>query len=485
MLTRRKLATCVGLAAVLLMTADTGLIANPVFAAGNPQNVKIVTFNNPDGVAGDGDMFGYSVALSGDASTVLIGAFAASESGIGAVGKAYIFTSTNGTWSASPSATFIDPGLQPLDKFGNYVALSTDGSTALIGGGNMIAYVYEKVNGAWSGTPSAVLNDPDPSDGGPYGDCFGCALALSADGSMALIGASGASINGVSGVGRVYVFTRNNGIWVSTPAATLSDPGTVKGDDFGSTVALSADGSIALIGTNHLFSAGRAFIYTQNGGSWNTAPVATFNISGKDDYEGSSVALSASGNQALIGAGGVSNGTGIAYIYTAPKNIWPESPTATLNNPSPTTDNHFGGAVALSSDGDTAMIQATYSVNVYAQSGGQWPSLPSISLSNPNSPNDALGISSLAVSSNGDSVLVGASSPGNCVLPPPNPVPCNPPGPGQAFLFQTTNRWASPAPTPPPSNPGESSGSGAFGWLSGMALFMLLMLTKTLTRPNY
>lgn len=470
---------------VLLLLQVIGLPSGAA-AAGNPQSVKVVTFNNPDGVAGDGDMFGYSVALSGDASTVLIGAFAANESGINAVGKAYIFTSTSGIWSANPAATLIDPGLQPLDKFGNYVALSADGSTALIGGGNMIAYVYEKVNGAWSSTPSAVLNDPDPNDGGTYGDCFGCALALSADGSTALIGAFGASINGVSGVGKVYVFTRNNGAWGLTPVATLSDPGTVKGDGFGYSVALSADGDVATIGTNHMFAAGRAFIFSQNNGSWGVTPIATFGISepGAFNFDGSSVALSAEGNVALIGVGGLNNGTGIAYIYAAPNNIWPDLPTATLNNPNTTAGSHFGGAVTLSSDGSTAVIQATYSVNVYVQSGGQWPSLPSTSLSNPNGPNDALGISSLAVSSNGDSVLVGASSPGNCVLPPPNPVPCNPPGPGQAFLFQTSNRWANPTPAPPPSNPGGSSGGGAFGWLSVVALFTLLMLTKTLTRPN-
>jgi hypothetical protein len=458
-----------------------------VTATGNPQNVRIVTFNDPDGVAGDG--FGYAVALSGDGSTALIGAFAASESGIDAVGKAYIFTSTYGTWSANPTATFIDPGLQPLDKFGNYVALSADGSTALIGGGDMIAYVYEKVNGNWSGTPAAVLNDPDPSDGGAYGDCFGCALALSADGNTALIGAFDAGINGIPGVGKVYVFTRNNGIWSSTPATTFSDPGTVKGDDFGNAVALSADGSVALIGTAHLFGPGRAFVFDQTNGSWNTVPSAIFDISdnGEFNYEGSSVALSAAGNIALIGVRGINNGTGIANLYAVSNNDWSKLPTEIWNDPRLSPGDSFGTAVALSSNGSTAVIQATYNVYVYVESGGQWPSMPSASLSNPNSSSD--GFATMAVSSNGDTVLTGF--PGNavvCVIPPPSPpspVPCSPPArPGQAFLFQTTNRWANPAPTPPPSNPGGSSGSGVFGWLSGMALFMLLMLTKTLTRPN-
>ena len=86
---------------VLLLLQVIGLPSGAA-AAGNPQSVKVVTFNNPDGVAGDGDMFGYSVALSGDASTVLIGAFAANESGINAVGKAYIFTYTLSLHDALP-----------------------------------------------------------------------------------------------------------------------------------------------------------------------------------------------------------------------------------------------------------------------------------------------------------------------------------------------------------------------------------------------
>lgn len=393
MLARRKFSTCLGLTAVLLMAVDAGLVANPVFAAGNPQNVRIVTFSDPDGAGVDN--FGYAVALSGDSSTVLIGAFSASESGIDAVGKAYIFTSTNGTWSANPAATLIDPGLQPLDKFGNYVALSADGSTALIGGGNMIAYVYEKVNGAWSSTPSAVLNDPDSNDGGTYGDCFGCALALSADGSTALIGAFGASINGVSSVGKVYVFTRNNGTWGLTPAATLSDPGTVKGDGFGYSVALSADGDIALIGTNHMFAAGRAFIFSQNNGSWGATPIATFGISqpGAFNFDGSSVALSAGGNVALVGVRGLNNGAGVAYVYQAINNVWSSSPTSTLDNAGGLLmpGGQFGQGVALSNDGTIATISGAVQLDIFEQSGGQWPSLPSTSLSNPNSPDDALG----------------------------------------------------------------------------------------------
>lgn len=180
----------------------------------------------------------------------------------------------------------------------------------------------------------------------------------------------------------------------------------------------------------------------------------------------------------------MNNGTGITYLYAVANNNWSKLPTETWNDPHSSPGDHFGTAVALSSNGSTAVIQASYNVYVYVQSGGQWPNLPSASLSNPNSSNDGFGGGNVAVSSNGDTVLIGAPGGGGCVIPPPSPVPCSPPVPGQAFLFQTTNHWANPAPTAPPSNPGGSSGGGAFGWLSGMALFMLLMLTKTLTRPN-
>lgn len=469
---RQQVPLWVGLATLLL-----AMISPAAPAGNNAQNVKIVTFNDPDGISMDN--FGASVALSGDGSTALIGAFNAVESGVNA-GKAYIYTRSNGTWSANPTATFIDPALQTLDKFGSYVTLSTDGSAALVGDAVMTVYVYGKVNGVWATAPSAVLNDPDSNDGGIFGDCFGCALALSADGNTALVGASGVNENGNIGVGKAYIFIRSNGIWSSIPVATFSDPGAVNLDDFGNSVALSADGKTALIGTGHLLGAGRAFVFTQNNGIWNTTPVATFDISGKNDLLGSSVALSAAGEVALVGAQGVNNGTGIAYIYQTVNGVWPNLPTMTFSAPTVPAGDQFGVSVALSSDGTIAAIAGNSNLNMFVQLNDTWATQPSSRLTNPD--NTGFGSGDVALSSVGDAVLIGFPDPGNCIILPPNPVPCNPAGPGQAFLFETSNDWANPSPAPAPAT-ASNSGGGSFDWLS-LILILGLALRHRLWRQN-
>ena len=66
-------------------------------------------------------------------------------------------------------------------------------------------------------------------------------LALSANGTTALVGAPSAGTGG-----EVYVLAFSNGSW--SLVNVLSDPGNTTNDGFGSSVALSANGSLALIG---------------------------------------------------------------------------------------------------------------------------------------------------------------------------------------------------------------------------------------------
>jgi hypothetical protein len=87
------------------------------------------------------------------------------------------------------------------EAFGNSVALSASGSTALVGAPDAdrgeAAYVFTLRHGTWSQT--AELTAPD----GARGDLFGSSVALSALGSTALAGAPSRNAN----TGAVYVFT--------------------------------------------------------------------------------------------------------------------------------------------------------------------------------------------------------------------------------------------------------------------------------------
>jgi hypothetical protein len=98
--------------------------------------------------ASDGDRldrFGWSVAVSGDGSTALVGAYGDEDPNGDRSGSAYVFSRTDGAWSeeAKLAASDGDSG----DWFGASVAVSEDGSTTLIGAGD-----DEDPNGARSGS---------------------------------------------------------------------------------------------------------------------------------------------------------------------------------------------------------------------------------------------------------------------------------------------------------------------------------------------
>ncbi len=78
---------------------------------------------------------------------------------------------------------------------------------------------------------------------GAWGDDFGISVALSASGTTALAGAPSHS-----GAGAVYVFTLRGGTWSQTAKLTASNGAQY--DVFGRSVALSAPGTTALIGAS-------------------------------------------------------------------------------------------------------------------------------------------------------------------------------------------------------------------------------------------
>lgn len=459
----------------LLLAAGFNPAAGPASAA-NSQPAPVVTFYDPDGVVGDN--YGYSVALSADGSTALVGADGASESGIADVGKAYIYTRNQGTWLMSPTATFIDPGLQHLDAFGGILALSADGGTALIGTATGAVYIYCRSSSGWSSSPSAVLNDPDASNSGLLGDDFGSALAISAGGDTALVGVDGAAVNGVSGAGKVYVFAQSNGVWSLTPVAVFTDPGSVKDDRFGISVALSSDGTVALVGTASLSNPGRGFVFNKSGNSWNSTPVATFNLPGTSDQLFGSVALSANGQVALISSGNADGGYGAVYVYALASGIWPAAPSSVFDGPPGQALFGFGG-VTLSGSGLIAAVPSG-DVYIYTQTGGSWLTQPiTVLTAEPPVANFCGGyaFAGVGMSSDGSEALIGAPEMPSGVI---SPSPCSPSqvdgAVGRAYIYETSTNWISPTPPVSPGGNSGGSGGGSFGWVTVILIFGLAAL---------
>jgi acyl-[acyl carrier protein]--UDP-N-acetylglucosamine O-acyltransferase len=213
------------------------------------------------------DLFGYSVALSGD--TLAVGANAEdsdatgvngdqSSNAAGNSGAVYVFTRSGGAWSQQAYLKASNTGNS--DFFGGSVALSDNTLAVGAYGENSNAtgvngdqssnaasdsgavYVFTRSGGAWS--QQAYLK---ASNTGAH-DHFGASVALS-DNTLAVgadwessdaAGVNGdQSSNGASMSGAVYLFTRSGGAW--SQQAYLKASNTDEHDYFGGSVALSGD----------------------------------------------------------------------------------------------------------------------------------------------------------------------------------------------------------------------------------------------------
>jgi hypothetical protein len=119
---------------------------------------------------------------------------------------------------------------------------------------------------------------------------------------------------------------------------------------------LSANGLVALLGAPEggPFQDGAAFIYAESGGTWPSAPAATFlGATQSGAWLGQSVALSANGQVALLGA--PIGGDGAAYLFTESAGTWPTVAAATFTGPAGSPAD-LGDEVALSANGQAAVI---------------------------------------------------------------------------------------------------------------------------------
>ena len=167
--------------------------------------------------------------------------------------------------------------------------------------------------------------------------------------------------------------------------AKLVGTGAVGQAHQGSSVALSADGNTAIVGGTADFggspafsSEGAAWVYTRTGGLWSQQGaklVGTGAIGGA--HQGNSVALSADGNTAIVGGWGDYSNTGALWVFTRSGGVWSQQGTKLVGTGAVGVANQ-GIAVAVSADGSTA-IAGGYADNgyvgaawVFTRSGGVW-----------------------------------------------------------------------------------------------------------------
>lgn len=307
---------------------------------------------------GAGDALG-RVALSGDGSTLAVGAFQedTSASGINPPsddaamdsGAVYIYVRSGTTWTFQAFIKAANTG--PGDAFGFAIALSDDGNTLAVGSftedssgtgvgstpddgasNSGAAYVFVRTGTTWSQQEFFKASNANARDG------FGFALALSGDGNTLAVGAPFEGTLGVgidppsneAGVnsGAVYVYERVGATWSFRHFVKANNTGL--NDSFGVVVALSGDGSTLAIsasgedgsgtgvgpvsdeGAN---GSGAVYVYTRSGATWLFQQYIKASNTGLSDDFGYSIALSTTGDTLAVGADQEdSSGTGVGSI---------------------------------------------------------------------------------------------------------------------------------------------------------------------------
>jgi FG-GAP repeat len=379
--------------------------------------------------------FGISVALSADGNTALVGAPRAwhCSGSCGEIGAAYVFVHTGSIWVEQQKLIASDPDVGGSKKFGTSVALSSDGKVAIIGRphhGDLYdtrgtVYVFVLEGSEWI-EQQKLTKKP--------GDFFGSSVALSSDSNLLIVGAP-SSI--VGGGGASYVFVREGNSWVEQQKLTALD--TEFGDFFGSSVALSANGNVGLIGAPSNDTVGlddgASYVFVREGDTWVIQEKLTVRSSFGISYGfvgwsfGSSVSLSAKGNRALVGAPVfpyTDNGYprwGVAFVFVREGDTWKKQKKFT------TPAGALGGAVALSDNGKKALIReaasAVKKAHMFVRKGITWVKKYTLRPSDDGPLSGGSG-SSVALSAKGKVLLVGAPE-ANC----PGIIDC-----GAAYVFR-------------------------------------------------
>jgi hypothetical protein len=346
--------------------------------------------------------FGVSVALSADGNTALVGG----PGDNGRVGAVWAFTRSGSVWTQQGGKLTANDTIGAAE-FGNAVALSADGNTAIVGGprdngGAGAVWAFTRNENVWS--QQAKLTSNDENGGG----AVGATIALSADGNTAIV--RGPAPNTYRG--SMFFFTRSGGSWTQQgpriPAAPLS-------------VAIAADGNTALMGDSDTTG---AWIYTRRNGVWSRQPPEL--IGNNTNYTfglGTAVALSGDANTALVGGIGDNNYIGAAWAFARSRGGGWTQQKLSGTGAEPQTPSTYGSqqgfSAALSADGNTAIVGGpddsamtgatwAYTRNVH----GVWSQLGG-KLFSSTAPRPSLQGSAVALSADGNTAIIGG--PGNAI----------------------------------------------------------------------
>jgi len=359
-----------------------------------------------------GDLFGWSVAISGDGKTLAVGAYGEDSNGnqsdnsFSSGGAVYVFVRDDGGWTQQSyiKASNISTG----DAFGYTLALSADGGTLAVaavwedGGATGVnsesgdsaadsgaVYVFVRSGSGW--VQQAYVKASNTS----ANDWFGLSLALSADGNTMAVGSpfEDSAASGVGGdqnddsslnSGAVYVFGRNGSSWSQQSYIKASNARMAS--SFGFALALSADGNTLAVGSPGESSgatgvdgdeddrsasySGAAYVFSRNDiGAWAQQAYIKASNTDANDAFGRSLAISGDGLTLVVGANregssatGVDGdqsdnsltGSGAVYVFVGDGDDWEQQSYLKASNAG--AEDEFGSWVTVSADGNTLAV---------------------------------------------------------------------------------------------------------------------------------
>jgi hypothetical protein len=348
---------------------------------------------------------GESVALSADGTTGIIGG-PNDANGVGAV---WVFTRSGSKWTQQGSKLVGTSTAMGFQSQGYSVCLSADGNTALVGGPSDnqysgAAWVFTRSGSTWTQLGDKLVG------AGVIGFAVqGHSVAISGDGSTAVVGGP----SDAGGAGAVWVFMRSGGGWTQQ-GSKLVGSGATGDARQGSSVAISGDGGTVLVGgSGDDDETGAVWVFTRSGGEWTQQGNKLVGSAavGKS-LQGSSVALSADGNTAIVGGYNDSYTVGAAWVFVRSGAVWSQQ-AGKLVGGDVQPPSYLGWSVALSGDGDTAVLGGPddYYLEgaawVFTRSGGEWRQSGSKLVGSANVGSGPTRGASVALSSDGRALLLG------------------------------------------------------------------------------
>ncbi len=184
--------------------------------------------------------------------------------------------------------------------------------------------------------------------------------------------------------------TKPTGTWLPKSIAYIKASNTAKDDQFGSAIALSADGNTLAVGApaeesaakgvngvskERAVNSGAVYVYTRDSKGWKQQAYLKASNTAEGAQFGNSVTLSADGNLLAVGSIGEASsatgvngnqndnsmpGAGAVYVFARKGGTWSQQAyVKSSNTGGPDVGYQFGYAVSLSRDGSTLAVSET------------------------------------------------------------------------------------------------------------------------------